>query len=861
MAEFLFLVENKEKAEMVTAIAGDRIEVVVVDRAPASFSINAQVQGGGAAFVFQPISSVWSPLLKRISRYTDVYYGFDTCMEGEYVSYLVDQLLLISAPQVQGHRLHIAGLSKEIVLGAPALVEPLRESRCVLYLQYTLFHKVFFAHLLRLLGTNKGPGGVLLSVPVLAILSMLSEKHQSLSRVVRKQKWEVGVCCQDGVLGRLTEVYGISSDGFLDSGNGAKKIAKTIKGGGFSFVDNMQKEVIFPSPMLYTLAELVLDAYLFFKVEPSDALAGLQELYLGVDCGHGKVGLITPPCGTSSQNIQPVFRRLVEFVLETYGEHAKPKDDFGDEVILPLDCHIQPDEVSGSTILHHLYELIWSRAIASQMTDGLASEQKNIFELDGKRILLSSLTLVQKGFMAVFAHGYDTVFSAETLRPYGEGDVVVVEHVMPQHIKYQGAAQYTIVTLCEEMRELGFDDENQIIRILQEMLVHHYIILSGTGELICADTLFKVTATVDRAFPGMTGVSLPAYYGQTLEEVVTGRKRLDVALKQFDQNLMMHGKPLVKVKVPVSVPQIKRKSRNVIKGGGGAVSRVGNVIDGFEDFSAESDDPEVDKGLEEVVAPVVVEDIVTSESSDRESDVETVDVVNRVIEEEDASPVVPEVLVVPEEPEDINSEPIGPTIVSGGSDETAEAVFEQPEMVKEEPEKIEISQVEEIDLSTVETKACPECGRDMVVKDDRFGKFWSCTGLPACHHSETYQQKKKGASQQSCPVCRRGALSVSRTPAGKSMYMCSDPTCEFMAWSKPYPIDCPLCGSSFLIQKKDRRGNTSLRCPMAGCSYIHGGEEARDAGPKPKKKMVRVRRKKSASSGGKKRRVVRRRRK
>jgi ssDNA-binding Zn-finger/Zn-ribbon topoisomerase 1 len=310
--------------------------------------------------------------------------------------------------------------------------------------------------------------------------------------------------------------------------------------------------------------------------------------------------------------------------------------------------------------------------------------------------------------------------------------------------------------------------------------------------------------------------------------------------------------PLVKVKIPKAIAKGKRKSKNVIKGGGGT-STVVSVTEGFADFDSATPPSEAS-----LLEPPEEVELPSSPKEDVPDAAVGIDEIPDIVSGDE------EVAVVSPEPAELEDEP--PPLVE---EEPVQVATESPEDVFAEPPSPEEPELEvvpvlkedeaPVEAAVVETKTCPECGRDMVVKDDRFGKFWSCTGMPACHHSETYEKKKSVKERLSCPLCKCGTLTVNRTPAGKDMYICDDAACEFMAWAKPHAISCPLCNSPFLVQKKDRQGNISLRCPMAGCSYIHGGT-ADESVVKPKKKKIRVRRKKG-SGGVKKRRVVRRRKK
>jgi DNA topoisomerase-1 len=155
----------------------------------------------------------------------------------------------------------------------------------------------------------------------------------------------------------------------------------------------------------------------------------------------------------------------------------------------------------------------------------------------------------------------------------------------------------------------------------------------------------------------------------------------------------------------------------------------------------------------------------------------------------------------------------------------------------------------------------------MILKKDQYGIFWSCSGFPSCRHSENYSIEQEPA--MTCPICRESEIITKRTPTGKPFYVCPEPDCEFMAWSKPRPLPCQVCGSAYLVEKKSAAGKKHLRCPKAGCNYMQAlpGEDGMDLlveppkSAEPVRKKVRVVRRAqgSAAGGTRKVKLVRRR--
>ena len=115
---------------------------------------------------------------------------------------------------------------------------------------------------------------------------------------------------------------------------------------------------------------------------------------------------------------------------------------------------------------------------------------------------------------------------------------------------------------------------------------------------------------------------------------------------------------------------------------------------------------------------------------------------------------------------------------------------------------------------------CELCGRKMVVRQGRFGKFLACPGFPECRNTKKIVHE----SGAFCPVCG-GKVLIKRSQKGRTYYGCEhNPECGFMTWEKPLLDKCPKCGSSMF--KKAGRGGM-MHCLKEGCGYETrvGGKE------------------------------------
>lgn len=128
-----------------------------------------------------------------------------------------------------------------------------------------------------------------------------------------------------------------------------------------------------------------------------------------------------------------------------------------------------------------------------------------------------------------------------------------------------------------------------------------------------------------------------------------------------------------------------------------------------------------------------------------------------------------------------------------------------------------IGQVEIEDEVTEEI--CEHCGRNMVIKMGRYGKFLACPGFPECRNTKPLLED----TGVKCPQCD-GQLVLRRSKKGRKFYGCSNyPDCEFVTWNLPTDKKCPKC-DSMLVQKNSKAKGTVYHCIGEDCKYQEQGE-------------------------------------
>ena len=124
-------------------------------------------------------------------------------------------------------------------------------------------------------------------------------------------------------------------------------------------------------------------------------------------------------------------------------------------------------------------------------------------------------------------------------------------------------------------------------------------------------------------------------------------------------------------------------------------------------------------------------------------------------------------------------------------------------------------EVEHISLDKPEPErlgeACPECGKELLIRTSRFGPFVACSGFPNCRYKRSIP-KLVGVN---CPICQEGQMVEKRSGRGKTFFSCDRyPACTFSTWSRPLPGACPQCGG-LIMQGPRSEGAKCSQCPWA----------------------------------------------
>lgn len=129
-------------------------------------------------------------------------------------------------------------------------------------------------------------------------------------------------------------------------------------------------------------------------------------------------------------------------------------------------------------------------------------------------------------------------------------------------------------------------------------------------------------------------------------------------------------------------------------------------------------------------------------------------------------------------------------------------------LLKEAEDKVKNVEIKD----EVTDVVCDRCGRNMVVKYGRYGKFLACPGFPECKNTKPLFED----AGVNCPICG-GKVYVKKTKKGRRYYGCeNNPECPLILWNKPTGEKCPVCGEP-LVEKGNK--NPKIVCSNTKCNY------------------------------------------
>lgn len=326
------------------------------------------------------------------------------------------------------------------------------------------------------------------------------------------------------------------------------------------------------SPLPFTTSTMQQEASKALNFSIQKTMRVAQQLYEGVDvAGRGTIGLITY-LRTDSTRISAEAAQLArEQITENFGEEyvGKKEKSSGSsvnvqdahEAIRAADVTLVPSEIKSSLSRDQfkLYQLIWRRYVASQMSEAVYETTSVKIAAGDYVFSLSASNRVFDGYMAVYVSADEKDEKDETLGGLDEDSVLSLDHFDEKQHFTQPPAHYTEASLVHALEELGIGRPSTYSPTITTIIKRRYVTKEGRN-LYMTELGSVVNAIMKETFPNIVDLNFTAKMEAALDGVEEGKVEWKSIIRDFypqlDSSVKKAEKELEKVQIEDEVTDI-----------------------------------------------------------------------------------------------------------------------------------------------------------------------------------------------------------------------------------------------------------------------------------------------------------------
>jgi DNA topoisomerase I len=623
-------------------------------------------------------------------------------------------------------------------------------------------------------------------------LRMIVEREQEITAFRTQEYWNLTARLAGGsppeFLAKARAVDGQKWN--VTDGETANGLVRELSGAPFvvRIIHRREKKRYPVQPFVTSKLQQDAARQLNFSVKKTMMLA--QRLYEGIDVGQeGSVGLITYMRTDSPRVAESALQAVRGLIKDSYGDRYLPHHPIyykskktaqeAHEAIRPTAPERMPDSLKDALEpdLWKLYNLIWCRFVASQMTPALF-DQTDI-SIEAGRVEFKAVGSVMKfdGFLKVYHEAKGDNGSAETdekealLPELQEGETLEVRELLPSQHFTQPPPRYNEASLVKALEARGIGRPSTYASILSTIQDREYVV-KRSGRFYPTDVGEVVVDLLVESFHEVFDYEYTARMEGHLDRIEAGRERWSETLRQFysgfAERLAVAEKQMRDVKTEeIETDQVCDKC------GKPMVIRWGR----FGRFMACSGYPEC-KNTREIPKVCSLE---PNGSEDEEEELCEKCGRQMVLKRGRFG----EFMACSGYPECRNTKKIV---------KTADSIEFKPDIALDE--------------------TCPTCGKHLSIKHGRYGEYTACSDYPNCKYLKL---KTTGVA---CGKGCGGEIVERKSRRGKTFYGCSRyPECDFVLWNKPLPEPCPACKAPFTLEKTTKRTGRIRFCNSEECDF------------------------------------------
>ena len=383
-------------------------------------------------------------------------------------------------------------------------------------------------------------------------LRIIADREEQINAFIAKEYWTLsGEFKIDGEKKPLAaDFYGTLKEKMtIESKEQAEKIIEEIKKSKFEISDIKTSGRTKKSPLPFTTSTLQQEAAKTLNFATQKTMRVAQGLYEGTAIkGRGTIGLITYLRTDSTRISDEAKQSAADFIRESYGgEYLNQNEKAGKsqkkiqdahEAIRPTYVDLTPAQVKDSLSRDQfrLYQLIWKRFVASQMSDAKYETKSVKIDSDKYRFTSASSKVVFAGYLTVYQTEEDKIDKKALSKKIEKGMELGLEEVDKKQHFTQPPAHFTEASLVKTLEELGIGRPSTYAPTISTIINRHYV-AKEQKNLYITELGEVVNNIMKKSFASIVDVNFTAYMEGLLDRVEDGSVKWKTVVRNFYPDL------------------------------------------------------------------------------------------------------------------------------------------------------------------------------------------------------------------------------------------------------------------------------------------------------------------------------------
>ena len=554
MAKNLVIVESPSKATTIKKFLGSTYEVIasnghVRDLPKSQLGIDIENDFEPKYITIRGKGELLAKLRKEVKKADKVYLATDPDREGEAISWHLSKALKLddkNAKRITFNEITKNAVKQSIKQARKIdmdLVDAQQARRVLDRMVGYQISPVLWAKVKRGLSAGRVQS---------VALRIIADREEQINAFIAKEYWTLsGEFKIDGENKPLAaDFYGTLKEKMtIESKEQAEKIIEEIKKSKFEISDIKTSGRTKKSPLPFTTSTLQQEAAKTLNFATQKTMRVAQGLYEGTAIkGRGTIGLITYLRTDSTRISDEAKQSAADFIRESYGgEYLNQNEKAGKsqkkiqdahEAIRPTYVDLTPAQVKDSLSRDQfrLYQLIWKRFVASQMSDAKYETKSVKIDSDKYRFTSASSKVVFAGYLTVYQTDEDKIDKKALSKKIEKGMELGLEEVDKKQHFTQPPAHFTEASLVKTLEELGIGRPSTYAPTISTIINRHYV-AKEQKNLYITELGEVVNNIMKKSFASIVDVNFTAYMEGLLDRVEDGSVKWKTVVRNFYPDL------------------------------------------------------------------------------------------------------------------------------------------------------------------------------------------------------------------------------------------------------------------------------------------------------------------------------------